>query len=339
MAAVLSLPLLAASSQPPALRSHVAQQPKLQQGTHQFAVITPASVAAALGDLRDFRLAARKPAASAPLRLPRVDLAAINVGGIPRVAAAAYVGAARAVAQTDGTCHLRWWLLAGIGLVESGHAASGGSRSAHWNGIARPPILGPVLDGAGRFAAIRDTDHGRYDGNPRWDRAVGPMQFLPSTWTTWGVVRSGAGPADPQDIRAASLAAAHYLCAGGRDLAQLHNMALAVYSYNHSFDYVRLVLSVSARYAGLDPAALGVNTLPTDRHVRQQQKRARHHRSSTTASGTQTTTASPSATASSASTPSPSASPSPTPTAATNPLPQPTPTTTITPLPTGPTLP
>jgi membrane-bound lytic murein transglycosylase B len=35
--------------------------------------------------------------------------------------------------------------------------------------------------------AIVDTEQGRYDRDTRWDRAVGPMQFLPSTWRTWGV--------------------------------------------------------------------------------------------------------------------------------------------------------
>src|SRR5204863_3581663 len=113
----------------------------------------------------------------------------------------------------------------------------------------------------------------------RWDRAVGPMQFLPSTWLTWGVAPDGA-PGNPQNINAAALATARYLCASGRDLSQVHNMALAVFSYNHSFDYVRLVLSVAARYAGLDPAALGVNALPTDKQVRHHRQLRKHRKHS-----------------------------------------------------------
>jgi hypothetical protein len=90
------------------------------------------------------------------------------------------------------------------------------------------------------------------------------MQFLPSTWRRWGVDRHGR-MLDPQDIRAAAMAAAGYLCASGRDLTTPGGIATAVYSYNHSYDYVRLVLSIAARYAGLTPAALGVDRLPHDK--------------------------------------------------------------------------
>jgi membrane-bound lytic murein transglycosylase B len=279
--------------------------------------ITPADVVASLGDLSDLRSfdkAAKKPPAAAPIRtLPHVDLLKINVGGIPPVAAGAYVRAARHVASVDPGCGLKWWLVAGIGFVESGHAASGGSHTPGWNGVARPPILGPVLDGSGGFAAIRDTDRGRYDGDTRWDRAVGPMQFLPSTWGTWGRAADGK-TGNPQDIVAAADATARYLCASGGDLSTPRGMALAVFSYNHSFDYVRLVMSVGARYAGIDPATLGVNQLPTDKQYskhRRQQARKHHHRSSTTASGsTSSTTTASSPAAQPSSSPSPSPSPS-----------------------------
>ena len=213
-----------------------------------------------------FAGAAKRPAASAPLqRLPQVDLNGLSVAGIPPAALAAYVTAARTTNRSDPGCHLRWWLLAGIGLVESDHARSGGSTSAKWNGIARPPIYGPRLDGSQGFAAIRDTDRGALDGDKKWDRAVGPMQFLPSTWRSWGGTGAHGRMRDPQDIRAAAVATAGYLCAGSADLSQLQGLATAVYSYNHSFDYVRLVLSVAARYAGISPDALGVNRLPRDK--------------------------------------------------------------------------
>src|SRR2546428_764976 len=75
------------------------------------------------------------------------------------------------------------------------------------NGTTVSPILGPVLDGNG-FAAIPDTDGGRLDGNQVWDRAVGPMQFLPSTWTTWSADGNGDHRADPNNVFDASLAAA-----------------------------------------------------------------------------------------------------------------------------------
>lgn len=296
--------------------------------------MTPADIAASLGDLRNlhsFDKLAKKPQAAAPIRkLPHVDLLKINVGGIPQIAAGAYVRAARHVAATDPSCGLKWWLVAGIGYVESGHAASGGSGAPGWNGIANPPIIGPVLDGSGGFAAIHDTDNGVYDGDRRWDRAVGPMQFLPSTWRTWGPSVSGH-PANPQNIVAAADATARYLCASGADLSTPRGMALAVFSYNHSFDYVRLVMSVGARYAGIDPASLGVNQLPTDKQYRKHRKQqARHHtKATTTASNTSTTTSSPKP----ATSPSPSPSPSPTSggTGGGVPLPSPSPSQTLLP--------
>src|SRR3954447_1512347 len=276
--------------------------------------LTPADIAAALGDLSDLRLfdqVAKKPQAAAPIRkLPRVDLLKINVGGIPPVAAGAYVKAARHVAATDPSCGLRWWLVAGIGFVESGHAASGGSHAARWNGIARPPIIGPVLDGSGAFAAIHDTDHGAYDGDRRWDRAVGPMQFLPSTWRTWGQSNGRLG--NPESIVSAADATARYLCASGGDLSTPHGMALGVFSYNHSFDYVRLVMSVGARYAGLDPATLGIGNLPTDKQYkkhRRHQKKAAHRKRA----AAKKTTAKPGSTSTTAPKPAASASPSPKP--------------------------
>jgi membrane-bound lytic murein transglycosylase B len=210
---------------------------------------------------------------------------------------------------------VRWWLLAGIGLVESGHARSGGSVAARWNGIARPPIYGPRLDGRHGFAAIHDTDRGVIDHDKLWDRAVGPMQFLPSTWRTWGGTDKHGRIRDPQDIRAAALAAAGYLCAGGADLSQAQGMAAAVYSYNHSFDYVRLVLSVAAKYAGLNPDALGVNKLPHDKPAAKKGKAGATGASpaaspSASAGGSSSTSASPSPSSSSHGSPSPSPSPS-----------------------------
>lgn len=283
---------------------------------------------APLGDFADFRAVQHRPAASAPIkRLPKVQLAAVTVDGIPPVPLAAYRRAARERAQAQPGCNVSWWLLAGIGLVESGHAHSGGSGVVGWNGVAHPPIYGPVLDGSHGYKAIPDTDNGRLDGDRRWDRAVGPMQFLPSTWTRWGPPGRFNGHANPQSIFAAANATAAYLCAGGSNLSQPHAMALAVYSYNHSFDYVRLVLSVGARYAGMSPDQLGVNLLPKDHaKAKHHKKRAhRHGRRHHAARGTQragAASASPSPSAS------PSASPSPSPSPSSRPIPNPLPTLT-----------
>ncbi|SDN74165.1 lytic transglycosylase domain-containing protein [Actinacidiphila guanduensis] len=184
-----------------------------------------------------------------PLNSPAGPLAPTTGGGgatvtvpgsgasLPTTVLAAYQRAQDTIAQSDPGCHLPWELLAAIGQVESGQAR-GGAVDA--NGTTYQPILGPVLNGNG-FADITDTDGGKYDGDPVHDRAVGPMQFIPSTWATWGVDGNGDGVADPNNIYDAALAAGHYLCADGRDLAVPAEMDKAILGYNHSQAYLNLV--------------------------------------------------------------------------------------------------
>ncbi|MGW0903240.1 lytic transglycosylase domain-containing protein [Streptomyces sp. NPDC002853] len=159
--------------------------------------------------------------------------------GIPATVLTAYRNAEGALADTDPGCHLPWHLLAAIGKVESGQAR-GGRVDA--DGTTLTPILGPVLNGSG-FARISDTDGGRYDGDATYDRAVGPMQFIPSTWASWGADGNKDGRADPNNIHDAALAAGRYLCAGNRDLARKADLDRAILSYNHSSAYLRTVLS------------------------------------------------------------------------------------------------
>ncbi|WP_030385459.1 lytic murein transglycosylase, partial [Streptomyces sp. NRRL S-241] len=159
--------------------------------------------------------------------------------GIPASVLAAYLGAEKKVGRSDPGCGLRWQLLAAIGKVESGQAR-GGQVDA--GGTTLRPILGPVLDGNG-FANISDTDGGAYDGDSRYDRAVGPMQFIPSTWAAWGQDADGDGRRNPNNVHDAALAAARYLCAGNRDLRADADLDRAVLSYNRSTEYLRTVRS------------------------------------------------------------------------------------------------
>ncbi|NEC65460.1 lytic murein transglycosylase [Streptomyces sp. SID9727] len=159
--------------------------------------------------------------------------------GIPASVLAAYKKAERTIAGTDAACRLPWQLLAAIGKVESGQAR-GGRVDAQ--GTTLSPILGPALDGNG-FALIKDTDNGAYDGDRTHDRAVGPMQFIPSTWATWGQDGNGDGRKDPNNVYDAALAAGRYLCAGDRDLSTATDLDRAVLSYNHSDVYLRTVRS------------------------------------------------------------------------------------------------
>jgi Transglycosylase SLT domain len=166
----------------------------------------------------------------------------------------AYVAAAQVMAARDPQCKIPWSLLAGIGRVETNHGRFGGAVITA-SGRVSPPIYGPLLNGNG-FPLIRDTDGGRLDGNAQFDRAVGPMQFIPGTWAMYGADGNGDGVADPQNVDDAALAAARYLCAGGGDLSTQTGRWNAVYRYNHSASYVSLVLGLADSYATGTPTAL-----------------------------------------------------------------------------------
>ena len=59
-------------------------------------------------------------------------------------------------------------------------------QSSTTQGVARPGIYGIALNGKNNTQRISDTDAGQYDDDTRFDRAVGPMQFIPSTWSVVG---------------------------------------------------------------------------------------------------------------------------------------------------------
>ncbi|MFP5371989.1 MAG: hypothetical protein ACLGI3_14755, partial [Actinomycetes bacterium] len=97
---------------------------------------------------------------------------------IPPRALAAYAGAALRLARTQPDCGIGWNTLAGIGMVESVHGTYLGARTDD-DGTVRPSIIGIPLDGSEGVMAITDTDDGELDQDVEWDRAVGPMQFIP----------------------------------------------------------------------------------------------------------------------------------------------------------------
>jgi hypothetical protein len=185
-------------------------------------------------------------APAAPTRVdPRWAASTAARTGVPRAAVRAYADAQ--LAEPDG-CDVGWTTLAGIGWVESHHGTIGG-RTLRADGRSSAPVLGPALDGR-RFAAIPATPRSTaWHGDPTWDHAVGPLQFIPSTWATWGSDGDGDGSTDPNDLDDAAHAAARYLCADGHDLTTASGWAEAVLSYNHAQAYVDAVYAAATAYA------------------------------------------------------------------------------------------
>jgi membrane-bound lytic murein transglycosylase B len=77
---------------------------------------------------------------------------------------------------------------------------------------------------------------------------VGPLQFIPDTWASWGADGNADGVADPQQIDDAALAAADYLCSYG-DLSIPATWRTAVFAYNHLDSYVDEVAATANAYA------------------------------------------------------------------------------------------
>ena len=104
---------------------------------------------------------------------------------------------------------LSWTVLAAIGQIESGDGSNNGPSSAG---------------------------------------ALGPMQFLPSTWREWGIAAFGeTGSPDIMDPFDAVPAAARLLCAAGAGSAR--GLRGAIFAYNHATWYVNEVLALAQQYA------------------------------------------------------------------------------------------
>lgn len=187
-------------------------------------------------------------------RTARLDSTADAID-VPLVALHAYWRASQLA-----PCRIPWWVIAGIGRVESGHGSAHGSALTA-EGDTTVHILGIQLNGSGGTAAIGDTDGGRLDGDSAFDRAVGPMQFLPGTWNRWASDRNADGTADPHNIYDAAGAAARHLCYSRGDLDTEPKIRAALLAYNRSVPYGTKVLAEGGRYRD----ALDLPDIPASR--------------------------------------------------------------------------
>lgn len=228
-------------------------------GTPEAASSAPApqstgfAVVAAAKPPADFRFAGTT--FSAP------PAAVVNAPGgmrIPAMALSAYRKAEQAMAVAAPGCGISWNLLAGIGRIESSHANGGATDS---RGTAIRPIYGPALDGTlpGNEIIVQSNAGGR----AVYARAMGPMQFLPGTWSRYASDGDGDGRADPQNLFDATLSAARYLCSGGLNLRNQSQTLTAILRYNNSIAYAQNVMGWAAAYAtGVAPVDLPPITGP-----------------------------------------------------------------------------
>jgi membrane-bound lytic murein transglycosylase B len=273
---------------------------------------------AASRDAEAARAAARAAAAGAGVAAGSGTLTTPTASDadIPAMALRAYKIAQSWASGFDPGCNLSWTLLAGIGRIESNHGRHFGAAARFSpEGDVTPTILGPVLNGANGTGTIHDTDSGRYDGDPTWDRAVGPMQFIPSTWRSLGRDGNGDGVANPNNLYDAAVSAAAYLCLSGHgSLTDPASLRRAIFAYNHSQDYVNAVLTWANFYrqragqgsltavavpsgpsssdsgpVGVAPSVGAVPTVPTSRGTGTSRPPATSPRTSTTRASTSST--------------------------------------------------
>ncbi|HET6289357.1 MAG TPA: lytic murein transglycosylase [Amycolatopsis sp.] len=173
---------------------------------------------------------------------------AAQTTGIPARALLAYGNAELAMRRMQPQCKISWATLAGIGRIESNHGQYGGAVLGQ-DGRPSKPIIGVPLDGSPGVKAIGDTDRGQFDGDAAVDRAVGPMQFIPSTWRRYAADGNRDGVGDPQQIDDATLAAARYLCVNNRDMSAASGWWQGILSYNNSTEYAQKVFGLADDYA------------------------------------------------------------------------------------------
>ena len=107
-----------------------------------------------------------------------------------------------------------------------------------------PKLSWTVLAAIGQIESADGTNVG-----PSPAGALGPMQFLPSTWAVWGIDGFGqTGPPDIMNPYDAVPSAARLLCADGAT-AGGSALSSAIFDYNHADWYVNEVLALAREYA------------------------------------------------------------------------------------------
>jgi membrane-bound lytic murein transglycosylase B len=172
------------------------------------------------------------------------DATSIPGTDVPLMVLDAYQRAAAAVRSAG--CAMGWWVLAGVGKVESDHGRMQHARLTATGDLV-PHIRGIPLDGSQNTQRVAGSGGSTVE-------AEGPMQFIPSTWSLAGRDGNADGKVDVDNIYDAALGAAVYLCESSGDLSSDQGLAAAYLAYNHSDSYAAEVLAYARGYEAADAA-------------------------------------------------------------------------------------
>ena len=198
-----------------------------------------------------------------PIGLPVLAVAAFTLGGAGSPSPAALTGAGiparigQAYQAAAGRCPgLDWTLLAAVGAVETNHGQFANTAVDPHSGEATPWIFGPALDGQNHTAAM---PIGRWNGwwglTGPWQHAVGPMQFLPDTFTAHAVDADGDGTTNPHDVDDAVATTAAYICSAGGGNVDGPDEVARIYNPGDAANYAAALADEQARIRAAGSAA------------------------------------------------------------------------------------
>ncbi len=149
--------------------------------------------------------------------------------GVPDLAAKAYLNASVRVHEDHPECAVPPEVLVAFGRQESDHG-----RVVEWDdtGHSRTILRGYANTGD-------DTDQGELDGDTDADWAVGPMQFIPTTWKHFAQDGDGDGKAEPGDYYDSALTAAWHICSLVGAFPSIADIQAAWDQYDTTVRYAR----------------------------------------------------------------------------------------------------